>query len=199
MKGDFMKKFFLIFIFALIPFSIIAAPFGLKMGMTLNEIAEVCDGIEPQHIENDCYYISPTKKHPLFKHYVAFVSEKKGLYCLRAVSDDIKTNDYGTEIKNAFSEIKERISKTYGKSRFIDEIASDSIWKDDKYWLSALSDGARTYAAIWKSNSTTQLKDDLEEVSIYASAQRFPQIGWVILEYDFLNKKSVEDEQDNVF
>ncbi len=195
-----MKKIFiLLLVFMFLPLTIIAAPFGFNMGMTLEDIKEACEGAEPKHIEDDCYYVFPVKKHPLFKHYVAFIDQEKGLYCLKAVSDDIKTNNYGTEIQNAFAEIKERVSKTYGRPRMIDEIASDSLWKDDKYWISALSDGARTYAAIWESSVKNKLKDDLTDVSIYASAQRAPQVGWIILEYDFNNIQAVKDAQDDVF
>lgn len=198
-RSIFMKKLFLILILALLPFTFFSAPFGLKMGMTLTEIATVCNNKKPEHVENDCYYVFPTKTHPLFKQYVAFVSKEKGLYCLKAVTDDIKTNNYGAEIKNAFSTIKERISKTYGDPKVIDEIASDSLFTGEQYWTHSLSQGARTYAAIWPSNSSQQLKDDLTCVSIFTSAQIAPQVGWIILEYDFSNMKSVEDEQDEVF
>lgn len=167
--------------------------------MTLDEITEACNGSKPIHVENDCYQISPAKTHPLFKQYAVFVDSVHGLYCIKAVSDKISTNDYGTEIKNAFAELEGRISKTYGNPRMIDEIASDSLWKEDKYWVSALSYGARTYACIWESSAKNKLKDDLIDVSIYASAQRFPQIGWIILEYDFNNMQAVKDAQDNVF
>ena len=195
-----MKKILLIiFISIFFPITIFAAPFGLSMGMSLEDLNEVCDGTEPKHIKDDCYYVFPLKKHPLFKHYVAFVDNEKGLYCIKAISDDIQTNNYGSEIQNAFAEIKERVSKTYGKPRIIDEIASDTLWKDDKYWVSALADGARTYACIWESSSKNKLKDDLTDVSIYASAQRVPQMGWIILEYNFNNMQAVKDAQDDVF
>lgn len=194
-----MKKLFLLLILLSAPILLFSAPFGLSMGMTLDDLTEACDGAGPEHIEDDCYYVFPVKKHPLFKHYLAFVDDDKGLYCIKAVSDDISTNDYGTEIQNAFSEIKERISKTYGHPRMIDEIASDTLWKDDKYWLRALAEGSRTYAAIWESSSKNELKDDLTEVSIYASAENYPQTGWIILEYEFNNMQAVQDAQDDVF
>lgn len=194
-----MKKILLILLFTFLPIAIFAAPFGLSMGMSLDDITEACEGAEPRYIENDCYYVFPVKKHPLFKHYVAFVDNEKGLYCLKAISDDIQTNDYGTEIQNAFAEIKERVSKTYGRPRMVDEIASDSLWKDAKYWVDALADGARTYAAIWESSPKNKLNDDLDCVYIYTNAQRFPRSGWIILEYDFNNMQSVKDAQDDVF
>ena len=194
-----MKKLFLLLIFAIMPICMFASPFGLKMGMTLDEITEVCNGVKPKYVENDGYYIYPAKKHPLFKQYIAFVDKEKGLYCIRAITDEIQTNNYGTEIKNAFSEIEERISKTYGRSKLIDELDSNTIWKDDNYWVQALKDGARKYGAIWESTSKNKLNDDLDMVLIYANAQTFPQVGWIILEYDFSNMQAVKDSQDDVF
>lgn len=194
-----MKKLFLLLILLSAPILLFSAPFGLSMGMTLDDLTEACDGADLEHIEDDCYYVFPVKKHPLFKHYLAFVDDDEGLYLIRAVSDEISTNDYGTEIQNAFSEIKEHISKTYGRPRMIDEIASDTLWKDDKYWLRALAEGSRAYAAIWESSAKNELKDDLNNVSIYASAKNYPQTGWITLEYDFNNMQAVQDAQDDVF
>lgn len=194
-----MKKLFLLLILLSAPILLFSAPFGLSMGMTLDDLAETCDGAEPIHIEDDCYYVFPVKKHPLFKHYVAFVDDDEGLYLIRAVSDDISTNRYGTEIQNTFAEIKERVSKTYGRPRIIDEIESDCVFKDAEYWVYSLADGARAYAAIWESSAKNELKDDLTEVSIYASAKNYPQTGWIILEYKFNNMQAVQDAQDDVF
>lgn len=172
-----------------------SSPFGLRMGMSLDEIKNACNKIKPKQIDGDKYYIYPAKNHPLFKEYIAFVDEKEGLYCIKAITDEIKTNKYGNEVKDVFSEIKERVSKSYGSPKMIDKIDSKSIWQDDAYWLNAVSEGARIYEATWKSD----LKDDLTCVSIHASANYVWLYGKVILEYDFLNKSSVEDFQDNVF
>lgn len=194
-----MKKLFLLLIFLSAQILLFSAPFGLSMGMTLDDLTEACDGAEPIHIEDDCYYVFPVKKHPLFKHYVVFVDDDKGLYCIKAVSDDISTNRYGTEIQNAFSEIKERISKTYGRPRIIDEIESDCVFNYDRDWVRSLAEGSRMYAAIWESSAKNELKDDLTEVSIYASAKNYPPTGWIILEYEFNNMQAVQDAQDDVF
>ena len=195
-----MKRFVIIFLLTLFfPFAIFAAPFGLSMGMTLDEITEACVGSKPVHIENDCYQIYPAKTHPLFKQYAVFVDSKHGLYCIKAVSEEISTNDYGTEIKNAFTEIEGRISKTYGKCRLIDELSSDYFATSEQYWVSQLADGARTYAAIWESSTRNKLNDDLDCVCIYTNAKRFPKTGWIILEYDFNNMQAVKDAQDDVF
>jgi len=85
-QGAFMKKALFILLLAFLSISIFAAPFGLKKGMSINEIAAVCDGTAPKYAGNNCYYISPAKKHPLFQTYIAFVDSEKGLYRREAVT-----------------------------------------------------------------------------------------------------------------
>lgn len=75
-----MKKTILLsvlFIFGVI--SAFAGPFGLSMGMSLEEIVAECTD-EPKYIADDRYLIQPTKSHPLFENYIAWVSETNGLY-----------------------------------------------------------------------------------------------------------------------
>lgn len=170
-------------------------PFGLKMGMTLSQISKACNNMRPKQIEGDKYYVYPVKTHPLFKSYIAFVDENEGLYCLQAETDQIHTRDYGIEVKDAFSEIKDRVSKTYGEPKMIDKIDPKSWLTSDSSWLLAVGNGARIYAAIWDYN----LVDDLERVSINVSANHIWYYGIVTLEYDFKNKLIVEDLQDDVF
>ena len=69
-----MKNFFLIFTLILNSLFIYAAPFGLKMGMSIDKIAELCEE-SPVFIENDTYLIVPVKKHPVFTNYVVYVTE----------------------------------------------------------------------------------------------------------------------------
>ena len=111
-----MKRFCLYMILALCFFPVFAAPFGLKMGMTIDEIEKQCEE-EPKLIKDDIYLIKPIKKHPLFSYYAVYVNEKTGLYQIRAVSDSVTCNKYGTEIQNEFYSVKDRIAKSYGKPK----------------------------------------------------------------------------------
>lgn len=61
------------------PTAIFASPFGLEMGMTLEEIAEQCEN-EPEFLENDVYLIKPKKTHPVFTVYGVYVNQNVGLY-----------------------------------------------------------------------------------------------------------------------
>ncbi len=194
-----MKRFLALLIFALFPLAIFAAPFGLKMGMTLDQIAEQCEE-EPSYVKDDVYLVKPIKKHPLFSYYAVYVNEKTGLYQIRAISDSVTCNKYGTEIQNAFNSVKDRIAKTYGRPKIINKLDSNSIWTEDSYWFQALKDGARQLSAIW--GEKTELADGLVSVALdcVADTDAFHyQDAHLVLYYYFNNAGSVEDEQDSVF
>ena len=194
-----MKKLLFALIFGLLSTFIYAAPFGLKMGMTIEEIAEQCEE-DPSFVKDDIYLIKPIKKHPLFSYYAVYVSEKTGLYQIRVISDSVTCNNYGTEIQNSFNSIKDRIAKTYGKPRIINKVDPTSIWKDDKYWFQALKDGARQLSAIW--GEKTELADNLISVALDCVADNdiyHYEDAHLVLYYYFTNSTSVEDEQDSVF
>ena len=167
------------------------------MGMTIEEIAEQCEE-EPSFVKDDIYLVKPIKKHPLFSYYAVYVSEKTGLYQIRAISDSVTCNKYGTEIQNAFNSVKDRIAKTYGKPRIINKVDStiSSFLQKDEYWFHTLKDGARQLSAIWGEN--TELTDNLISVALNCVADNYED-AHLVLYYYFTNSTSVEDEQDSVF
>ena len=187
-------------IFGLISTFIYAAPFGLKMGMTVEEIAEQCEE-EPSYFEDDIYFVKPIKKHPLFDYYAVYVNEKTGLYQIRAISSPITTNKFGTELKNAFNSLKDRIAKTYGKPKVTDKYSnsSDSYYQQDEYWFYSLREGSRELSAVWGYDSA--LSDELESVALECTVLSgfYEGTGQLVLYYYFKNTSAVEDEQDEVF
>ena len=199
-QEDKMRKLFLVMIFGLISAFIYAAPFGLKMGMTVEEIAEQCEE-EPSYFEDDIYLVKPIKKHPLFDYYAVYVNEKTGLYQIRAISSLITTNKFGTELKNAFNSLKDRIAKTYGKPKVTDKYSnsSDSYYQQDEYWFYSLREGSRELSAVWGYDSA--LSDELESVALECTVSRgfYEGTGQLVLYYYFKNTSAVEEEQDEVF
>lgn len=195
-----MKKILLTLIFALLPFTILAAPFGLKMGMTIDEISAQCEE-EPSFMKDDVYLVKPKKNHPLFSYYAVYVNEKVGLYQIRAISDSVTCNKYGTEIQNAFNSVKDRIAKTYGKPKIIDKVDPNilDLLQKNEYWYRTLKEGSRGLSAIW--GEKTILTDDLVGVALDCVADDgyLDGTAHLILYYYFNNAKSVEDEQDDVF
>ena len=190
------KKFLLVSVLFLFSGLLFAAPFGLKMGMNLEEIKGACGGKRPENVQDDCYRIYPEKNHPLFEEYYAYVDEVEVLYYIKAVSARISVNEYGTELKEKFTEINARVSKTYGTPKITDEIIRQTSFRSDSNWLYSLGEGSRVLSARWE--NANQLKDDLVYVYLYVSSKKY-DYGWVNLEYRFTNASAVEDSQDDVF
>jgi len=217
-----MRKIFVVSIFLLISSFVYAAPFGLKMGMTIAEIAQECEEY-PAFVEEGIYSVTPLKKHPLFSTYYVYVHDNVGLYQIWAISDSITCNKYGTELQNAFNNVKDRISKTYGTPRVINKVdpAISSFLQEDEYWFLTLKEGSRQLSAIW--GERVELVDDLFGVILTCIPESkclqiihsdmlsmmlldcITELGYLdgrgrlVLAYSFSNAQSVEDEQDEVF
>ena len=197
-----MKKIILTVItFTLLSLAIYSAPFGLKMGMSLEEITKQCEE-EPVFAKDDIYIVKPIKRHPLFEYYAVYINEKVGLYQIRAISESVTCNKYGTEIQNSFNSVKDRISKVYGTPKINDEVDTkiSSYLQTEEYWFRTLNDGSRNLAAIWGKN--TELSDDLTAVILEClpdSDNFINSKAHLLLCYYFNNGQSVEDEQDEVF
>lgn len=168
--------------------------------MTLEEITEQCEG-QPEFLENDIYLVKPKKSHPVFIAYLVYVNQNVGLYQIRAVSDEIKTNKYGTELQNTFNNVKDRISKTYGTPEIYDDVdinLSDYYQQDD-YWFYTLREGSRELYATWGESEPLSDNLDLVALECIASDGLYDGAGQLVLHYYFSNVNSVEDEQDSVF
>ena len=192
-----MKKILFFIFMAIFPTLAMASPFGLKMGMSIKEIAKECEG-RPEFVKNDAYIIKPKKSHPSFEYYFVFVDKNKGLYQIKALSSAISTNDYGTELQSAFNTTKDRVAKRYGEPTIRDEIDPEAAFQDGNYWMYTLKGGARTLAAIWGKGG--KLADNLDMVILECSASEISsRQGFLILYYFFKNADKIEDEQDSVF
>lgn len=89
--------------------------------------------------------MEPAKKHPDFEQYVAWIDKAAGLYYLKAVGRDISTSRYGTEFRLEFDNLLETLSKTYGTYRNANYLQKESLWDDDKYWMSGILDKERKF------------------------------------------------------
>lgn len=80
-----MKKTVLLALLAFLGSILFADPFGLKMGMTLDEITEKCGGKEPIYTGfGTNYKIDPIKKNDAFAEYDVSVHDDLGLFAITA-------------------------------------------------------------------------------------------------------------------
>jgi len=197
-----MKKLVLLLILSLFPVFVFAGPFGLKMGMSLEELTAACIE-EPEYIADDRYYIQPKKSHPLFDGYVAWISETNGLYYIKGISRKIKTTNYGTEVKQEFSKLLSPLEKKYGKFKKVDRLEKDvlSYKRGEKYWMQTISEGSRTYEAHWDVTEVDSKKfEGLISIAIGVKTEEIYVIdeAYIWIEYGFINAIEGFDNLDDV-
>lgn len=198
-----MKKIssLLLYAFILVT-SIFAGPFGLEKGMSYEQVKDACGGREPVSISDGRYLIIPTKPHPYFTRYVAWIDEKEGLNYIKAIGANIETSSYGFDLKSKFNSLEESLSKTYGRCERIDTLLPGSIWDDADDWMKALEKKERYLISQWDKKSGSNLPDTINGIYLVANADGYTT-GFVTLEYEFVNHEKVETakkaEEDSVF
>lgn len=198
-----MKKLFFVLLgIFMISLSMFASPFGLSKGMTLEQVKEACGGREPVKIDDGLYYIVPSKQHPYFVRYAAWVDEKEGLNYIKAIGKDIDTNSYGFELKSKFDSLETYLSKTYGKCNRMDFLMPGSIWDDLDDWMYALEKKERCLMSSWERKYGSTLPEELETVYLGAEGESSDS-GYIVLEYEFTNHEAVsnakKESEDSVF
>ena len=100
-----------------------AGPFGLEKGMSLEDI-----GGNPIKISDTGHYMlsSVPKPHSAFETYIVRVAPTGGLFWIKAVGKEIKTNSYGIDIQSAFNTLREKLEATYGKHKKYDMLLPGS-------------------------------------------------------------------------
>jgi len=197
-----MKNFLIVVLFVVLFCHhdiLLAGPFGLEKGMSLEKI-----GGNPEKISNGLYMIeSVPRPHPSFVLYGIRVAPKTGLYMIKASSEPIPTNSFGIQLKTAFNEIMDKLQATYGNHKKIDELMIGSIWDNANDWMTALSKKERTLAAIFSIENGSTLPDDIKMISLYTDVVNGNRSnGIILIEYYFKNydegKAEIAASEDKV-
>jgi hypothetical protein len=169
----------------------IAGPFGLEMGMSLKEI-----GGKAEKVAHGKYNLTNVPKpHSAFEFYVVQVAPKGGLCWIKAIGKDIRTSSYGLELKSAFSDMEEKLEKSYGKHKKMDNLLQGSIWDEPNDWMMGLIKKERILAAIWEESEGSNLPADLKQIGLIASPSARDK-GYISIEYSFTNMDTCEAELD---
>ena len=171
-----------------------AGPFGLEMGMTLEEVAKACGGKRPEHIGDHRYLIEPVKKHPSFSTYIAWISPAEGLNYIRANSEKIYSNNTGDQVKNQFYRVENALSKSYGEPVLIDRVSKDSLYKKESFWMHTLGTGERELCASWFPKN-----NDIIFIALWALAENsYSSTAIISIVYEFQNHEKAQAELDDV-
>ena len=150
--------------------ALVAGPFGLEMGMTLDEVAASCGGRSPVDIGGGRYIVTPQKANPLFAECIAWISESEGLIALRANGEDVLSNAEGDELAGEFSAIQKALEAVYGEARLSD----------------GDTEGQRVLQADWFPEG-----GDVEWVCLVAEGTS--SSAYLFVQYTFSNFQSAQD------
>jgi hypothetical protein len=168
---------------------VVAGPFGLEMGMQRSDLPDQGKEITPFKIQ----VTEVPKKHSYFKSYVLKFGPKRGLCYIKAVGKDIKTDEYGTELKKAFSNMEFKLQGIYGQYKQADILRTDSSSDDADEWMESLKDGERILAAYWDNGKGSAMKGSLASV-ILAAQGASEEVGYLVIDYKFDNYAQCESE-----
>jgi hypothetical protein len=173
-------------ILTILTHGLFAGPFGLEMGMTIDEIDTNATEISP-----GVYKLSKVPKpHSAFESYIVQVGPQSGLGWLKAIGKDIQTSVYGSSLKSEFEDLKSKIEKVYGTGVTRDTLLPGSIWDEPKDFMMALRKKERLLFTAWEKPKNS---DNIVQVGLIASATG-TDYGYLSLEYSFENEEKVEQE-----
>lgn len=170
-------------------------PFGLEAGISKEIIERMTGEILVLRDEAQNLYTigNPPKPNEAFQTYALVISPTVGLCQIRAVGKTINSNDYGHQLKDAFTELQNALTSVYGKPQVLDTLLSGSIWKEPRDWMMSLYKKDRSLIAEWNSTKATPLKSDIATITMVARAQRNDS-GYMMVQYSFNNEPACEAE-----
>lgn len=158
-------------------------PFGLQCGMTKAQVMQIVGREAVKENKGDSLILATAPKpHSAFEEYVLIFSPDKGLLKIAAVGKDISTNGFGSEVHDAFTEIRDILSRTYGAGETHDFLESGSIWNEDRDWMMGLLKKERVLSAYW--GVASKLPNHITAMALTAIALSTEK-GYLRLAYEF--------------
>ena len=165
-------------------------PFGLWMGMTLSDFED-----RPRELSTPYRYITSVvpKPHSAFESYALQIPPQAGLSWIKAIGTNVSTNGYGTDLKNSFGSMANKLNRTYGKSKQTDLHLAGCVWSEPQYWMQALLSKERYFSSEWSKETGAVLSDGLVSVWLMVAASD-TSTGFLNIEYLFDNHTVADAE-----
>jgi hypothetical protein len=167
-------------------------PFGLYMGMSLNDLTAAGCGTKP--VAPGKYLVDNVPKpHSLFEKYAVQIGPQSGLSWIKAIGKTIPTSVFGMELKSAFDSLETKLASTYGRFDRTDLLLPDSIWNEPRDWMQGLLNRERYLMSAWSKDKRSTLTDSLTSVAVACTAIDTDS-GYLSVEYTFENEPAAEAE-----
>lgn len=163
-----MKKAIVCALVAAVSWAAMADPFGLSMGMSLEDVAAACGGRDPVAIGGGRYIVTPQEANPLFSECIAWISESEGLCAIRVNGEDILLSDSGDEIRLEFSAVQERLEALYGEAMLSEgaDVPLQADWlpeSGDVEWVCLVAEGSGSSSYLFVQYTFTNFQSAMEQ------------------------------------
>ncbi|CAB5583980.1 Uncharacterised protein [Pseudomonas putida] len=171
-------------------------PFGLEAGLSKDLIEKMSGQQLTMGDETQSLYIlhSPPKPNDAFEEYALVISPSVGLCQIRAIGKTIVTNNYGHQLREAFTKLQDSLAAVYGKPKVFDWLLPGSIWNEPRDWTNALHKKDRTLVAEWHASSAAPLKSGVQRINMAAFAESGDK-GYLAVQYSFDNYEACKAEE----
>jgi len=125
-------------------------PFGFEKGMTPQQVIHLLG--KPARSDGDqLMFDKAPKPHAGYGIYSLTFAPKEGLLRVIAGGHFIETDDHGTELRSAYQNTVEGISRKYGEPRLVVDRCnvSSEVFCADENWMYALKEKKRELRAFW--------------------------------------------------
>lgn len=160
-------------------------PFGLKMGLTFNQLKAVDPGIEKLD-ENNYKMTKVPKPHRDLESYYVTISPTSGLAKVGALSANISSNGYGFDVRSKYESLRDALAEKYGEYKEIDMLMPGSIWDDPDDFMMALLMKDRYLFCLWGRDNGSTLPSYIYGVALSTTGLN-SNTAYLSLVYEFSN------------
>lgn len=170
------------------PLAMASGPFGVSMG------ADPLSLKGAQHINSvhSIYKFEPSQPHSSFKEYWVQASKTHGVCEIKANTDKIQTNSFGTWLVAEFGRIEQGLKKVYGENVSYNMRYPGSRFSEPQDMMAALMAQEHALVAMWGDKSYV-LKDNIISVGLMGEALGTDH-GMLVIQYTFKNHQACIEE-----
>lgn len=162
-----------------------AGPFGLEMGMSVNEVRKLAP--LTANADRSIYTMHDVPvPNASFTMYKLFITPLFGLCKILAVTPVIRSNAEGADLRAAFDRVEKDLRAQYGAGKRIDTFKAGSAWEAPRQWMVGLAEEQQALNAYWYRAEDALLPDSLRAIKLEANALGEDR-GYLALGYEFTN------------
>lgn len=167
------------------------APFGLRMGMTVAELARY--GVTPVDVNMGIYRL-PRVPRPRegFRDLLVMILPAEGLCRITALTLPVASRGDGVVLKAMFDRMEASMRTAYGPGRRTDQQTDEGRLRALP-WMTALLRNERKLVSHWLPGAGSTLPPDLRGIELQANATSATS-GFVAVIYEFRNFAACQRE-----